>query len=185
MARRPTEEGRFNLSPRARRIGGWVVAALLIGGIAVVVRVLGGDGTGVVPGTSPSASGVAALEIHFGTALDATSGEVADAARTDRFASGDSFVYSVRTEGTPPAVVYVEVERTGGGDPGMVQTIEDGEQELPDPSVIAFTVPADNLFEVFGAGEYLMRIYAEPTGAPLAEGSFELVSPVEESPATS
>ncbi len=116
MARRPGEEGStLNLSPRALRIGGWMVAILLIAGIAVVVGILGGDAQEPGVGASPSGSGaLGTAEIAFGTALDPASGEVATAARTDRFTAGDAFVYSVAAA-EPPAAVYVEVRRTGGG----------------------------------------------------------------------
>ena len=41
-----------------------------------------------------------------------------------------------------------------------------------------FTVPAPVLLDAFGPGTYLMLIYADPTGDPLAEGSFELIAPL-------
>ena len=47
---------------------------------------------------------------------------------------------------------------------------------MPNPNVIAFRVPTDDLLAVFGPGTYLMLIYAETGGEPIAEGSFELVS---------
>ena len=46
MARRPDGDDRFSLSPRARRIAGWLAALLLVLGIAAVVRFLGGNGDG-------------------------------------------------------------------------------------------------------------------------------------------
>ena len=97
-------------------------------------------------------------------------------ARTERFAEGDTFVYSVTPSGSVPPTVFVEVERTDGGAAEVVQEPVEG-QLLPNPTVIAFTVPASVLLDVFGPGRYLMTIYAEPGGDPLAEGSFELVAP--------
>lgn len=176
MARRPGGDGPIlDLSPRALRIGGWLVAFLLIAGIAVVVRLLGGDGDDsldAAPSASSPPPGIAV--IAFGTALDAATGEVAAASTTDRFAAGDSFNYSVSPSGAPPATVYVEVRRTGGGAVEIAQAAVDP-QPLPNPDVIAFTVPADNLLAVFGPGEYLMLIYADPDSEPLAEGTFHLV----------
>lgn len=175
MARRPGEDGSYSLSPRQRRIGGWVVAALLIGGIALAFRLLGGNGDGTVVDPSPSGSGaVAAATIVFGTALDANTGEVAEDARTDRFVDGDSFVYSAADGGALPAAVYVEVRRTGGGPAETVQQPVDA-QALPNPEAIAFTVPAANLLAAWGPGQYVMLIYADPEGEPIAEGSFELI----------
>jgi hypothetical protein len=177
MARRPGDDARVTLSPRSRRIGGWLAAILLIVGIAVVLRVLGGNGDGAPIGTAPSgsASAGAAPEIAFGTALDPASGQVADAARTDRFVAGDIFSYSVAPSGAVPSAVYVEVRRTSGETEEIVQEPVDP-QPLPDPNVIAFRVPAEDLLAVFGPGTYVMLIYAEPAGQPIAEGTFELVS---------
>ena len=57
MARGPGDGGRFRLSPRARQLAGWVIALLLVLGIAGAVRLLGesGDEGAVVP--SPSGAG--------------------------------------------------------------------------------------------------------------------------------
>jgi hypothetical protein len=186
MARRPGSEGvAFDLSPRAMRIAGWIAAAVIILGIAIVVGLLGGDADSGPIGSSPSASTEAtAAPIEFGTSLDPTTGMVADGADTDRFTAGDSFAYSVATSGTAPDPVYVEVRRTGGGAVEVVQTSSDGHQPLEYPPALAFDVPADNLFAVFGPGEYLMLIYADPAGDPIAEGTFVLVGP-DASPAAS
>ncbi len=177
MARRPGGDERFSLSPRAKRAGGWLAALLLVVGIAVVLNVLGGNGDGAPIAAAPSGSTsvTAAAEIAFGTALDPVSGQVADAARTDRFVAGDTFTYSVAPDGPVPAAIYVEVRRTSGATEEIVQEPIDADA-LPNPSVIAFRVPTEDLLAVFGPGTYLMLIYAEPGGEPIAEGSFELVS---------
>lgn len=181
MARRAGDGESISLSPRARRIGGWIVAVLLVIGIAVVVRVLGGNGDGasVVPSVPGSSSGSGVAPIAFGTALDPASGEVAADARTDRFAAGDLFAYSVSSadlaSSTPmPGAVYVKVERTGGGTVEIVQEPVEA-QNLGNPQVIAFSVAAMALFDDFGPGEYRMLIYADPAGEPIAEGAFQLV----------
>jgi hypothetical protein len=177
MARRPGDDDSLPLSPRARRIGGWVAAALLIGGIALAFRILGGNGDGTVVDPSPSGStGSSAPAITFGTALDPETGEVAADARTERFAEGDTFVYSVAPSGIPPDAVYVEVRRTDGGVVEIAQEPVDPDP-LPNPEVIAFTVPTADLLAVFGPGTYVMLIYADPAGNPLAEGTFELIAP--------
>ena len=175
MARRPGGEDPFTLSPRARRIGGWIAAALLIAAIAIVFRILGGNGDGTVVAPSPSGSaGPSVPGIDFGTALDPATGQVAADARTQRFAEGDTFVYSVPPTGTVPPAVYVEVRRVGAAEPEQAPV---DDQALPNPEVIAFSVPTADLLAVFGAGEYLMLIYADPAGDPIAQGTFELVGP--------
>ena len=181
MARRPGDDGPIlDLSPRALRIGGWVVAFLLIAGIAIVVGLLGGDADSGPLGASPSASsGPATASIVFGTSIDQAAGEVPEDARTDRFAAGDTFAYSVSVADTAPDPVFVEVRRTGGGALETVQTPVQGEQQLEFPPALAFDVPADNLFVAFGPGDYLMLIYADPDAEPLAEGTFHLVGPAE------
>lgn len=178
MARRPGTDGGIDLSPRARRIAGWVAAALIIGLIALLFRLLGGNGDGTVVNPSPAISPGASPSIQFGTALDPASGEIAADAETSRFAAGDTFGYSVASSGSPPAEVYVEVNRVGGG---PIETVQDpiDAQPLPDPRVIAFRVSADALLAAFGPGRYEMLIYALPAGEPLAAGRFELIGVIE------
>lgn len=173
MARRPGEGGRFSLSPRARLIAGWVAALLLVLGIAGAVRLLGeSDDSAVVPSPSGGA-GATILPIVFGTELTAER-VVPVEARTSSFERGTTFAYAV-DGGEPATAIYVEVERTGGGEPETVQDPVE-EQEIPDaPALIGFTVPSDNLLDAWGAGEYVMRIYLEPDGATIAEGRFALV----------
>lgn len=182
MARRPGEDGSFSLGPRERRLLGWIAAIVLVIGIAIIVGLLGGngDGTPVDPGQSASPSAGAVLPISFGTALDATTGEVAENARTERFAAGETFAYSARTPGAVPAAIFVEVTRIGGGEAEVVQTATpDNEQAITaGRPAIAFMVPVDALLEAWGPGEYRMRIFTEPGGEPLAEGTFSLVGAV-------
>ena len=178
MARRPGADGTaaLSLSPRALRIGGWIAAVLLIAGIAVVVGLFGGDADSGPLGASPSASGsVATGTIAFGSSIDQAIGGVAAGTATDRFVAGDTFAYSVALSGTSPDPVFVEVRRIGGGLAEIVQAPVDGRQPLEYPPALAFDVPADDLFEVFGPGEYVMLIYADPALDPIAEGSFILV----------
>ena len=177
MARRPGGDDPFTLSPRARWIVGWVAALLLVGGIALAVRILGDSGDGGAVSSDPAGSpGTSRMAVTFGTALDAATGQVADAARSDRFAESDQFAYSVPPAGDVPPVVFVEVRRTGGGAAETVQPPTDGQRVDP-PGVIAFSVPASALLADFGPGEYLMLIYAAPDGEPIAQGSFVLVGP--------
>jgi hypothetical protein len=178
MASRPGEDGTIALSPRAMRIVGWLAVIALIAIIALGVRLLGGnaDGTAVVP--TPSASARALQPIVFGTELEPATSQVTESSRTNRFVAGETFAYSVATDGEPPAVVYVSVERTEGGVEEFVQPLEDGGQDVPaDRTAIAFTVPAENLVSAFGPGTYRMRIHLAPDAGPIAEGTFELVSP--------
>jgi len=183
MARRPGGDDPFTLSPRARWIIGWVAALLIIGGIALAVRILGDSGDDTVVSSDSPASPGASGAVTFGTALDEATGEVAASARSERFADGDLFAYSVPPSGDVPPTVFVEVRRTGGGVAETVQLPTDG-QRLPNPDVIAFTVPAAVLLAAFGPGEYLMLIYAEPDGEPIAQGTFVLVGATASPPAS-
>ena len=175
MARRPGEPFRLNLSPRSLRLAGWLVAIVLVLGIAATVRILGGNGDGEVA-TSPSPSGTALAAIAFGTALDEARA-VVGGSETTSFTRGETFAYAV-PDAAPATVVYVEVIRVAGGPEETVQAPVEG-QPIPNaPGPIGFTVPADNLLDVFGAGRYEMTIYLDPAGDPIASGTFELVEAV-------
>jgi hypothetical protein len=185
MATRPSERRRLALSPRARVIVGWLAAAAIIVIITVIVGILGGNADGVSPDARATETPGAAprLEIAFGTAIDPANGEVAVDALTDRFAEGDTFAYSVRPAAPPPQTVYVEVRRTDDADGEVVQSAAEAAQRLaPGATLIAFAVPASNLFAAFGPGEYLMSIHLDPAAEPIAQGAFELISPVPASP---
>jgi hypothetical protein len=176
---RPTGEGarRFDLDPRARRLAGWLAALLLVIGVAFVVGRLGGEAGG--PEDSPAPSGSAApspLPITFGTLLTAE-GEVDPTSETSRFATGDTFAYSVAAEPPPGGRVYVEVVRVAEGTEEPVQT--PAPQALPEErAVVGFQVPVQILVDVFGPGAYVMRIYVSPSAGPIAEGRFELLQAV-------
>jgi hypothetical protein len=181
MAQRPGEDGRLPLTPGQRRIIGWVAAFVVIAAVAIVVGVLGGngDGTAVAPGSSAGTSAGATGAIEFGTSIDPSSGEVTAESGTTRFGPDDTFAYAVATSGSPPPAVHVEVERTAGGPAEIVQGLAEGEQPLPEGRQrIAFSVPASQLFAVFGPGTYEMRVHVDPDGEPIATGTFELVDPV-------
>jgi len=177
MARRPGEDRRLALSPRARLIGGWLVALLLVLGIAGAVRLLGGNGDGSALLASPSPTGGGPLHpIAFGTALDATRLVPADAL-TNRFVREDTFAYAV-PDAEPASVIYVEVRRVANGSAEVVQEPVDP-QEIPGaPANIGFSVPAANLLDAFGPGSFEMRIYLDPASRAIAEGAFELVEPL-------
>ncbi len=177
MARRPDGGSRFALSPRGRRIAGWVAALVIVGVIALTVRFLGGnaDGTSVVSSPTPTSTlGEAAATIRFGTALDPETHEVAAGAETDRFVATDTFAYSFRPATAPPETVWVEVRRgaDGAGDPVQEATAH---RLATDALVIGFEVPAAALFEDFGTGAFQMRISLTPDAASVASGGFELV----------
>jgi hypothetical protein len=177
MARPRGGDRRLDLSPRARLIGGWLAALLLVLVIAGAVRIFGGNADGTAPLQSASASATAdRLAIVFGTALDPQR-LVDPGTATARFVRGDTFAYSV-TGADPASTVYVAVRRTAGGPAEVVQEAVDPQSIPGAPANIGFTVPAANLFDVFGPGVYEMLIYLDPDAEPIAEGSFELVEPL-------
>ncbi|HSK92611.1 MAG TPA: hypothetical protein VLA76_00980 [Candidatus Angelobacter sp.] len=177
MARRPDGERRIELSPRSRLIAGWVAALVIIGSIALAVRLLGGnaDGAAVVPTDDATPSPGQAAEVRFGTALDPTTGEVAADAATNRFVESDRFVYSYRPAEPPPPTVWVEVRHGSDGSGEAVQAPA-LHRLAADALVIAFDVPASALFDDFGPGPFQMRIYLREDAEPAAIGSFELVT---------
>lgn len=163
------------------QLAGWVVAALIVLGIAAAVGVLGSraDGIGGDDGPSPS-SPVAtdAAPIAFGTAFDSVTGEVDEATHTDQFAAGDRFAYSARPAVPLPTTILVEVRRLEA-DGTLGEAVQPPSPQLlpAGAEVLAFSVDADALLDTFGAGSFLMRIYADAGAAPIAEGGFELVTP--------
>lgn len=178
MARRPDGGGRVSVSPRTRWIIGWIAALVIIGLIALFVRLLGGnaDGAAVLLTSSPTPGAGEPAAIRFGTALDPATGEVATDAETNRFVEGDRFAYSHRPADPPPTTVWVEVRRGSDGDGEAVQS--PAPHGLADDAlVIAFEVPAEHLFRDFGSGPFQMRIYLVEDDPPAAIGSFELVAP--------
>lgn len=177
MARRPGEGGRLALSPRARLLGGWLAALLIVLGIAGAVRLLGGnrDGAAILPSPTPATGGLL-HPIVFGTALDAER-LVPDDVVTSRFAPEDTFAYAV-PDAEPASAVYVEVRRVAGGPAEVVQEPVDPQPIPGAPARIGFTVPAANLIDVFGPGSFEMRIYLDPASTPIAQGTFELVEPL-------
>ena len=178
MARRPDGSGRLDLSPRARLVVGWVAALLIIGAVALFVRLLGGnaDGAAVVPNPSATPVPGAPATIRFGTALDPATGEVAADTETSRFVETDAFAYSYRPADPPPTTVWVEVRRGADGAGEAVQ--RPSPHGLADDAlVIAFQVEAAGLFTDFGPGPFQMRIYLVEDGPAVAVGSFELLGP--------
>jgi hypothetical protein len=178
MARRPDGQRRLSLSPRARRIAGWVAAIVIIALVAGFVRLLGGnaDGTDVLPSGAASPGTDAAAAIRFGTGLDPATGEVSDEAETDRFVEGDAFAYSYRPPEPPPTTVWVEVRRGSDGEGEAVQPPAP-HRLAEDARVIGFEVPAAALFRDFGTGPFQMRIYLVEDDPPAASGTFELIEP--------
>ena len=173
MARRPGEPFRLHLSPRSLRLAGWLVAIVLVLGIAAAVRFLGGNGDGDAVAASPSASGTQLPAIAFGTALGDRRA-VATGSETSEFTRGQLFAYAV-PDAAPATVVYVEVVRIGEGAGETVQAPVEGQSVPNAPGAIGFTVPANDLLDAFGAGRYEMTIYLDPVGDPIASGTFVLV----------
>jgi hypothetical protein len=169
MGRRPGDR-RFTLTPRGRRVAGWVAALAALGVVTLAVRVIGGtgDGTPVAPGESP-ASRPAVAVITFGTSLDDATGLVAITSRTSSFAAGQTFAYAAPDLGVVPTV-YVAVERAD--DATVVQPATP--QRVLDGAPVAFSVPADALIDAFGPGDYRMTMYLAPDAPVAAEGTFTL-----------
>ncbi len=166
MARR--QDGRI---PRwAAPVLGWIAVLGLVVGVAVIVGRPGRDaGTAAATG-SP---GHTPLTIAFGTAIDHASGEATDL--TANFRAGEPFAYSVRLPAdVGQATIYVEVLQATPEGPRQVQAPQ-AQQTLPDRPVIAYLVTTDGLLDAFGPGDFVLRIYLDPTAEPVAVGSFTVV----------
>jgi hypothetical protein len=157
-------------------LGGWLVAVLLVLGIAGAVRFLGES----ADAGSPDASGAegpagSPHPIEFGTTLTPER-LVPVEARAASFTRGDTFAYAV-PDAEPAVEVFVEVRRVDGGPTALVQEAVEA-QAIPDgPALIGFTVPADVLLDAWGPGAYEMGIHLAPDGPAIARGRFVLVEP--------
>jgi len=164
---------------RLRTALSWLAAFALIGVVAFVVALPGTD-EGQATATPTPGAGASPIAISFGTAIDPATGEATGT--TDRFAPGDTFAYSLPPGTEAAQLVHVEVLRESADGLEPVQT--PAPQEVTaGAGVIAFQVPADALIAAFGEGAFVMRIYTDPAGAPIAEGRFRLVAPPQKSPA--
>jgi hypothetical protein len=177
MATRTASGGSVTVTPQSRTIAGWLIAIAIIVGAAFFVGRLGSPdapagGAGISARATPTV-----LPIAFGTAIDPATGEVGADLRTSRFASGDTFAYSVRPSMAIGANVYVEVLRIATDASAVPVQTPAPQAVQPGAEVIAFAPPADWLLADFGPGAYVMRIYLELGSAPIAEGRFELVAP--------
>ncbi len=160
-------EGIASLAP----LLGWVAVIGLVVLVAFIVGRPNRDaGTAAATG-SPEPS---VLPVVFGTAIDHDSGEAAG--QTTRFWPGDPFAYSVRL----PAIVgqdtiYVEVLRVTAEGLEQLQAPQ-AQKTLADRSVIAYLVTTDGLIEAFGTGDFMLRIYLDPSAPPAAAGSFTVMA---------
>lgn len=157
--------------PRARGIIGWVGAVVVIAAVALIV---GRPGTDAEGGRSTPSAAPSPLAIAFGTSVDPVSG--AAASPTTTFRGGEPFVYSA----TLPAPVgttdvYVEVLRDTDGTLNQVQAPQ-LQHTIADSPVIVYSVTTDGLIQAFGTGTFVLRIYVDPTKAPIAEGRFRILS---------
>ena len=172
---RPSSSSRQPIPLRTRVIIGWAAALVLVVGIAFAIGRIGGPEVPPVGSSAAASAAETPLPIAFGTLRDEDSGAVAPTAAIDRFTIGDRFVYSIgRPDATGSTILYVEVIRAGG-DSAAVQTPAPLPYNPPGASVFAYDVPAEALLTDFGAGRFVMRIYTDPAGSPIAEGTFELV----------
>lgn len=163
MARRMTSDG-TDRRPRRGLLLAWLAAAVAIALLAFILARPGGD-VALEPSPTPDAR---PAEISFGTRADPATGEAMD--RTDRFAPGDTFVYSlVPAEPVEADLVTLEILRVEDD-----ELVSDHVAEIPAGPVIGLTVSADAMLERYGAGDFVMRIYVDRDD-PLGEGRFTLV----------
>jgi hypothetical protein len=123
------------------------------------------------PVPTPTATPGPPGTLAFGTGLDgdAVTGE------TDTFTRGSTFAHSI-TVPEPFGVNSIgeQVVRVAedGTEEEVVRAIDNQLGVVPDATSAGFEAPADVLFEAFGPGSYILRVYAGTT--LLAEGAFTL-----------
>jgi len=157
-----------------RRFGpalGWGAAIIVLVGLAFIV---GGPGAAEEsPTAEPSATAAGAVAIVFGSALDEVSHQVSEPQQA--FSSGDTFAYAAELA-TPSetGLVLVQVLRLNGSGEVEVQA-KSPEGMVPGSRLVHVELPAARLYDAWGAGQYVMRIYAPADGPVIAEGRFTLL----------
>jgi hypothetical protein len=162
--RRSDREGR-SFGPSTIVLG--VGLVLILVGLASVVATLPDE-----PAPTPAAG---PLPITFGHTLDEDTYLVTDP--TTQFRLGDPFAYSV----DPPVhagvdSVYVSVVRYEAGTEVVLQP-PTPQRLLPEPASFGYATTTNDMVELFGYGQFTMKIYLGPEGAVYARGRFEIVDP--------
>ncbi len=165
-------------SRRDGRLPGWAAPLLgwvaVLGLVAFVAIIVGRPGREAGTAGATGSPGPTSLPIAFGTAIDHDSGEASEL--TNHFRAGEPFAYSVHLPGpVGQSTIYVEVLRATTEGLDQVQAPQ-AQQTLPDRAVIAYLVTTDGLIQAFGAGDFVLRVYLDPTTDPLAVGSFTVVA---------
>ncbi|HEY7738844.1 MAG TPA: hypothetical protein VIC63_07465 [Candidatus Limnocylindria bacterium] len=155
-----------------RTIGGSTIVlgvglVLILIGMASVVATLPND-----PQPTPVAG---PLPITFGHTLDEDTYLVTDP--TTQFRLGDPFAYSVNPPVHPGVEnVYVAIARFEGGAEVELQA-PTPQRLLPEPVSFGYATTTNDMVELFGYGQFTMKIYLDPVGAVYARGRFEIVDP--------
>jgi hypothetical protein len=174
MLRRQSHARRPGSGSTLGRLGpalGWGAALFALVGLAFIVGRPGDERGGA--SASPSATAPAAAVLEFGTSLDEATRRVLSPQQA--FQPGDTFAYSAELP-QPPAAGEVLVQ--------VVRIAASGEEEVqartpqalaPGSRSLAVELPADRLYQAWGAGDYVMRVYDAVDGPIVAEGSFSLL----------
>jgi hypothetical protein len=140
---------------------------LILIGLASVVTSLPNE-----PEPSPAAG---PLPITFGHMLDETTYLVVDP--TAQFHLGDPFAYSVNPPVHPGVEnVYVSVVTFRGGTEVVLQP-PTAQRLLPEPVSFGYATTTNDMVQLFGFGQFTMKIYLDPAGAVYARGRYEIVDP--------
>ena len=165
---RPRRRGRR--SAQSRWLG-WIAAALGVGAIAFIVGRAGLDAALSGPTPVPTASGPA--QVLFGRALDPATGEATGG--INRFRAGDGMAYSVQLpSGAAGGTVLIEVVRLDGSTETVMQEPTATVPQIAS-NALGFRPSAAAMLATWGPGNFVLRIYADPAGQPLAAGRFTLV----------
>jgi hypothetical protein len=165
---RPRRGGR---RPASSRWLGWIAAALGVGAIAFIVGRAGLDVGLAGPTPIPAVSGPG--QVLFGRALDPATGTAIGG--VNRFRAGDGMAYSVQLSSVAADTkMYVAVVRLDGSTETTVQAPTEVATVVVG-HLFGFRPSAAVMLGVWGPGTFVLRIYTDPTAAPLATGRFTLV----------
>lgn len=187
MSRRPRTQAvpqtagtRATTSRRPRRgdSGGGrsVGASTIVVGVGLVLVLVGlASVVATLPNEPQPTPASGPLPITFGHTLDETTYLVTDP--TSQFRLGDPFAYSVNPPVHPGVEnVYVSIARFEAGSEVELQP-PSPQRLLPEPVSFGYATTTNDMVQLFGYGQFTMKIYLDPAGAVYARGRFEIVDP--------
>jgi hypothetical protein len=148
----------------------------LVLGVGLVLILIGlASVVATMPNQPEASPDTGPLEISFGHTLDPDTYLVTDP--TTQFHGGDPFAYSVNPPVHPGVPdVYVSIVTFRAGVEVVLQP-PTAQRLLPEPASFGYATTTSDMIQLFGYGQFTMKIYLDPAGPVYARGRFEIVDP--------